>query len=255
MLPEIPELKLPPGTVRITRHLANNPPEKPGARRGVPGLGEKQRHQLQVRPTARSVKARKKDFFGADGSGSASVKPRERAASPSENPKRNRRRAEAPRLDKDIETGLEEAFPSAGDLQAWFKDFTSERFSSEATNAQSQSLEPPKVRVNETYKHDKVESGDGLRRFEETGVSGPIKTDPRRGNVFREPKEELDTLASSVDIPEKQAVEQSNVDGGPAIVVLNSASRSLLESDFRHIAGHGQHVEGWTYGLVKGTIA
>ncbi|KAJ4416447.1 hypothetical protein N0V85_002281 [Neurospora sp. IMI 360204] len=177
------------------------------------------------------------------------------ATSPLENPKRERSSAEASKAKKDTETGSEEAFPSQGDLIAWFREFTSERSNSEAT-AQSAPLELLKMRVKKTFEHDKVESEEEMRRLEETGFSGPIKMDPRHGTVgpitFRQPREEFDTLVSSVDMEEKPAVEQSNEDGGPAIIVLNCVSRSLLESDFRHIAGHGQHVDGWTYGLVKG---
>jgi len=33
---------------------------------------------------------------------------------------------------------------------------------------------------------------------------------------------------------------------GPAVLVLQSASRSLVESDFRRIAPKGQHIEDWT---------
>ncbi|KAK3339379.1 hypothetical protein B0H65DRAFT_511601 [Neurospora tetraspora] len=176
------------------------------------------------------------------------------ATSPLENPKRKRSSAEASKAKKDTETGSEEAFPSQGDLIAWFKEFTSERSNSEAT-AQSAPPELLKMRVKKTFEHDKVESEEEMRRLEGTGFSGPIKMDPRHGTVgpitFRQPREEFDTLVSSVDMEEKPAVEQNNEDGGPAIIVLNCVSRSLLESDFRHIAGHGQHVDGWTYGLVK----
>ncbi|KAH7630673.1 hypothetical protein B0T09DRAFT_338219 [Sordaria sp. MPI-SDFR-AT-0083] len=254
-LPEIPELQAHPGTVRIIRHLAQDPLEKPRVRRVPFGVGEKEKHQLQARPAARPVNGRKEDFLGKRAvdsrSGSASAIKPAWATSPSENLQRKRRSAEARAANKDTETGLEEAFPSADELQAWFKEFTSERSNPEATTAQSAPLEPPKMRVKKTYEHDKVDSEEELRRLEETGFSGPTKMDPRRGTVFRQPKEELDTLVSSVNVAEKKAVEQSKEDGGPAIVVLNSVSRSLLESDFRHIAGHGQHVDGWTYGLVK----
>jgi hypothetical protein len=230
--------------------LARDPDEK------------KKEHELQVRPAARSVNWRKEDFLGertADSrSGSAPAKQPAWATSPLENPKRKRSSAEASKANKDTETGSEEAFPSQGELQAWFKEFTSERSNSEAT-AQSAPLELLKMRVKKTFEHDKVESEEEMRRLEETGFSGPIKMDPRHGTVgpitFRQPREEFDTLVSSVDMEEKPAVEQSNEDGGPAIIVLNCVSRSLLESDFRHIAGHGQHVDGWTYGLVKGTFA
>ncbi|CCC06940.1 unnamed protein product [Sordaria macrospora k-hell] len=219
-LPEIPELQAHPGTVRIIRHLAQDPLEKPRVRRVPFGVGEKEKHQLQARPAARPVNGRKEDFLGKRAvdsrSGSASAIKPAWATSPSENLQRKRRSAEARAANKDTETGLEEAFPSADELQAWFKEFTSERSNPEATTAQSAPLEPPKMRVKKTYEHDK-----------------------------------LDTLVSSVNVAEKKAVEQSKEDGGPAIVVLNSVSRSLLESDFRHIAGHGQHVDGWTYGLVK----
>ncbi len=33
---------------------------------------------------------------------------------------------------------------------------------------------------------------------------------------------------------------------GPAVLVLQSASKSLVESDFRRIAPKGQHIEDWT---------
>ncbi|KAK1778610.1 hypothetical protein QBC45DRAFT_442548 [Copromyces sp. CBS 386.78] len=255
VLEEVPELQVPPGTVRITRHLAKHPIEKTGVRRVVAGLGKQEERHLQARPAAGSVNGRKENFLAgrpADSrSGPTSAKQPAWATSPSQNPKRKRRSAEAPEANKDTETGSDEAFPSAGELQAWFKDFTSERSNSEATTAQSAPLKPPKMRVKKTYEPDKVESEEELRRLEETGFSGPIKMEPRHGTVFRQPREELDTLVSSVDVTEKRAVEQSNEDGGPAIIVLNCVSRSLLESDFRHIAGHGQHVDGWTYGLVK----
>lgn len=252
VLPEIPELKPPPGTVRITRHLAAEPVEKQGVRRVVLDLGEQKARQLRARPGTRAVKGRKENFVGVRSGGSRSRSASaeqsewpEWATSRSGNPKQNRR---------GTETGSEEAFPSASELQSWFKEFTSEQPNSEATTAQSAPPEPSKMRVKKTYRHDEVKSEEELRELEQTGFSGAIKTDPHRGTVFRQPKEELDTLVSSVDMPEKQADNQSNEDGGPAIVVLNGVSRSLLESDFRHLAGHGQHVDGWTYGLVKGTL-
>lgn len=114
------------------------------------------------------------------------------------------------------------------------------------------------MRVKRVFEPDKVESEEEIRKLEMMGLLGPTKMDNRRGTVgpitFNEPWEDIGTLTSSVDMVEKVADEQSNKDGGPAIIVLNCVSRSLVESDFRHFAGHGQHVDGWTYGLVKGTF-
>lgn len=39
---------------------------------------------------------------------------------------------------------------------------------------------------------------------------------------------------------------------GPAILELNSASKSLLESDFYRLGRQGQHLHGWASGIVKG---
>lgn len=162
--------------------------------------------------------------------------------------------AKASETNKNPEAGLEEVYPSQGELQAWFKQFTSERSISKAT-AQAAPQEFPKMRVKRVFEPDKVESEEEIRKLEVTGFLGPTKEDNRRGTVglitFREPGEEVGTLTSSVNMAEEVAVEQNNEDGGPAIIVFNCVSRSLVESDFRHIAGHGQHVDGWTYGLVK----
>lgn len=275
VLKDRPELKDRPA-VRIIRHLARDPIEKtdkqPGSQARPPARNlrrlaktpDKKRgeYELQVPPAARFVNWRKEDFLGGSTADSrldsVPVKQPTWATSPLEKPKRKRSSAEASGARKDTETGLEEVFPSQSELQAWFKEFTSERSNFEAT-AQSVPLELLQMRVKKSFEHDKVESEKEMRRLEGTGFSGPIKMDPRHGTVgpvtLRQPRDEFDTLVSSVDMEEKPAVEQSDEDGGPAIIVLDCVSRSLLESDFRHIAGHGQHVDGWTYGLVKGTFA
>ncbi|KAL1866110.1 hypothetical protein VTK73DRAFT_4903 [Phialemonium thermophilum] len=38
---------------------------------------------------------------------------------------------------------------------------------------------------------------------------------------------------------------------GPTVLVLNAASKSLLESDFYRLGPQGRHLEGWTSGIVK----
>ncbi|KAK3502750.1 hypothetical protein B0T13DRAFT_179881 [Neurospora crassa] len=271
VLKDRPELKARPA-VRIIRHLARDPIEKTDKKPGLqahPPVRKPRRlaktpdekrgeYELQVPPAARPVNWRKEDFLGertADSRlDSVPAKKPTWATSPLEKPKRKRSSAEASGARKDTETGFEEVFPSQSELQAWFREFTSERSNFEAP-AQSVPLELLQMRVKKSFEHDKVESEKEMRRLEGAGFSGPIKMDPRHGTVgpitLRQPRDEFDTLVSSVDMEEKLAVEQSDEDGGPAIIVLDCVSRSLLESDFRHIAGHGQHVDGWTYGLVK----
>lgn len=39
---------------------------------------------------------------------------------------------------------------------------------------------------------------------------------------------------------------------GPAVLEFNSASKSLLESDFYRLGRQGQHLDGWASGIVKG---
>lgn len=41
-------------------------------------------------------------------------------------------------------------------------------------------------------------------------------------------------------------------DAGATVLVLNNASRSLVESDFYRLAPQGKHVEGWAGGITKG---
>lgn len=275
VLKDVPELKARPA-VRIIRHLARDPIEKTdkeprlqahsparNLRRLAKTPNEKGgEYERQVPPAARPVNWRKEDFLGESTANSrldsVPAKQPTWATSPLEKPKRKRRSAEASGARKDTETGYEEVFPSQSELQAWFKEFTSERSNFEAT-AQSVPLELLQLRVKKSLEHDKVENEKETRRLEGTGFSGPTKMDSRHGTVgpitLRQPRDEFDTLVSSVDMEEKPAVEQSDKDGGPAIIVLDCVSRSLLESDFRHIAGHGQHVDGWTYGLVKSTFA
>jgi hypothetical protein len=44
----------------------------------------------------------------------------------------------------------------------------------------------------------------------------------------------------------------TEVYNGPTLLVLKSASKSLLESDFYRLARQGKHLENWAVGLVRG---
>lgn len=67
----------------------------------------------------------------------------------------------------------------------------------------------------------------------------------RRANVFK--PEPIDTT----ETPSKYAPLQDQ----PAVLVLRGCSSSLEESDFFRQGPRGQHIEGWTNGIVKGTSA
>lgn len=51
-------------------------------------------------------------------------------------------------------------------------------------------------------------------------------------------------------VPEKQR--PTKLEPGATVLVLNNASRSLVESDFYRLAPQGRHVEGWAGGITKG---
>jgi hypothetical protein len=38
------------------------------------------------------------------------------------------------------------------------------------------------------------------------------------------------------------------------LLILNACSTNLEESDFFRLGPRGEHIEGWTSGIVKGTI-
>lgn len=40
----------------------------------------------------------------------------------------------------------------------------------------------------------------------------------------------------------------------PSILVLNSAAKTLEESDFFRLGPKGEHIEGWTSGIIKGRL-
>lgn len=63
---------------------------------------------------------------------------------------------------------------------------------------------------------------------------------PRRGERY----------IREIKVDEKNRESQSY--NGPAILELNSASKSLLESDFYRLGHQGQHLHGWASGIVKG---
>jgi hypothetical protein len=41
---------------------------------------------------------------------------------------------------------------------------------------------------------------------------------------------------------------------GPTVLVLNGASKSLVESDFYRLARQGQHLDGWASSILKGKL-
>jgi len=66
--------------------------------------------------------------------------------------------------------------------------------------------------------------------------------------------EELVNWFTEID-PDLRHAERSAQDfteGGKTVLVINSVSRSLVESDFYRLSPQGQHMEGWTSGLTKG---
>ncbi|KAK3398156.1 hypothetical protein B0T20DRAFT_410279 [Sordaria brevicollis] len=149
-----------------------------------------------------------------------------------------------------------EVYPTRGELQEWFNQFIAERsIPGFKDTTQAQPRESPKMRVRKRIVPDKVQSEEEVIKLEDLDLSGPTENKKRRGTLGSttsgEPGKQVDTRTSSVDMAEKKADSQSNIDDGPAIIVLNGVSRSLVESDFRYLAGHGQLVDGWTYGLVK----
>jgi hypothetical protein len=49
-----------------------------------------------------------------------------------------------------------------------------------------------------------------------------------------------------------QNLEPNEFYNGPTLLVLNGASKSLLESDFYRLARQGKHLDNWAIGLVRG---
>lgn len=48
--------------------------------------------------------------------------------------------------------------------------------------------------------------------------------------------------------------EEQREPGEQSVLVLNCASKTLEESDFFRLSPKGEHLEGWTSGIVKGTL-
>ncbi|KAK1766804.1 hypothetical protein QBC33DRAFT_540283 [Phialemonium atrogriseum] len=65
------------------------------------------------------------------------------------------------------------------------------------------------------------------------------------GRAFKTPTNQPPETSNGTDTDEGQSY------NGPAVLVLNSASKSLLESDFYRLGRQGQHLDGWASGIVK----
>ena len=64
------------------------------------------------------------------------------------------------------------------------------------------------------------------------------------------PKQEEERKAGLDSVSCSEEQESYN---GPSVLVLSTASKSLLESDFYRLGRQAKHLDGWASGIVKGT--
>ncbi len=86
----------------------------------------------------------------------------------------------------------------------------------------------------------------------EKNVAIPERNEPAREekaqyNPIRRRQTELQRLRGDLE-------RRSLAPSMPSLLILNACSTNLEESDFFRLGPRGEHIEGWTSGIIKGTI-
>ncbi|KAK3390414.1 hypothetical protein B0H63DRAFT_507761 [Podospora didyma] len=121
----------------------------------------------------------------------------------------------------------------------------------------SRAPEPTKIKQQRQRKQQKLGKQDRQRMPASPPGSEqrPQQQDGTQQQPFLPPDSDLqEWLRDVAELDSGRLPAPSATDvkqDGPTVIVLNSASRSLLESDFYRLAPQGQHVDGWAGGIVK----
>jgi hypothetical protein len=76
----------------------------------------------------------------------------------------------------------------------------------------------------------------------------PPREEKAQYNPIRHRQVELQRLRGDLE-------RQSLAPSLPSLLILNACSMNLEESDFFRLGPRGEHIEGWTSGIIKGTIS
>jgi len=88
-------------------------------------------------------------------------------------------------------------------------------------------------------------SGDDLKEW--------LRSDILDGQAPQDVAAETEFVTAD-DIGKRLREMRLSKEEGRAILIINSVSPALAESDFYRIANQGRHVYGWAVGLSKGTL-